>query len=191
MPALVNYTWEPSPQVYADSILEVAAALEDRSLPLLFARQATQQGIRERFETETAPDGTPWEAWSESYTPYAEAYPNVGILSQSQELEEVASRSDAFIISHDAVFYNPGFLPHYGLAHQEGLPDRKTPLPARPFLGLSDETMGVIDAAFVGWFDEAIDLYITSRGNIGRRHAAMGYYSKPHMGRRFGFVRGV
>jgi hypothetical protein len=99
--------------VYADSILEVAAALEDRSLPLLFARQATQQGIRERFETETAPDGTPWEAWSESYTPYAEAYPNVGILSQSQELEEVASRSDAFIISHDAVFYNPGFLPRH------------------------------------------------------------------------------
>jgi hypothetical protein len=156
--------------VFADRILEVAAALEDRSLPLLYARQATQQGIRERFETETAPDGSPWDAWSESYAPYAEAYPNLGILAQTQELEEVATRSDAFIISHDSVFYAPGMLPHYGLAHDAGLPDRKTPLPQRQFLGLAEDTMATIDAAFIGWFDEAIDMYITSRGNLGRRH---------------------
>lgn len=178
--SVVHFEWNPDPVVFGQAILTVEAALRDRTLPLMFAAEQTQADIRERFETETDPEGAPWQEWAESYVDYAESFPNIGILRQTGELYERASSNQAFIISNDSVFYDPGVLPARGIWHQEGRPGRTTasgspnPLPKRAFLGLSAEAEARIMLTFVNWFDRAVDLYVTSRGRVGRRHALRG-----------------
>jgi len=172
----VSITWKPDPVVFRDAILDVAEALEDRSTLLLAARQYIQDDIREHFQTESDPDGMPWEPWADSYVGYAEEYPNVGILRQTNELYDEATSNRAFIISHDTVFYDSSVMPERGIWHQEGRANRTTkqgtpnPLPQRSFLGLSDESQALITLVAVDWFDRAIDLYETSTGRLGRRH---------------------
>jgi phage gpG-like protein len=174
MPAAVSFYWEPDPRLLAASMDAVAMALEDQTAPLVAASEQLQADIAERFHTETAPDGTPWEPWSEAYTPVAESYPNEGILRQSGALYDVATSSETVTIRGDTVFYRTNHLPSYGLAHQFGDPGRKDPLPARPFLGMSAESETFIFAAFSEWFDRSIDLWVTPSGRIGKRHALQG-----------------
>jgi phage gpG-like protein len=171
MPAVVTFEWNPDPIVYANSIEHVRLALLDRSRPLVASSQAVQHDIRERFETETDPNGRQWQEWSMAYEPVAYAYPNEGILTQSGALKEAASSSEAVRISNNTVFYRTAMLPHYGLAHDQGLPGRKSPLPQREFLGMSDVARNVIMGSFVEWFDRSVDLFVTATGKIGRRHA--------------------
>ena len=174
MAARVTFTWQPDPALYARSMLRVNAALENRTAPLLAAQETLQEDIRERFLTETAPDGSKWDEWSPAYAPVANAYPNVGILRQSTELYEVATSSEVTMIRGDTIFFNTERLPHYGLAHQFGQEDRKSNLPARPFLGMSPESEAFIFTAFSEWFDRAIDLWVTPSGKIAKRHALKG-----------------
>lgn len=152
----------------------VRQALLDRTRPLATASEVLQADIAEHFETETAPDGTKWDDWAESYKPVAEEYPNVGILRQSEGLYEAATSSEAIVITKDAVFYRTAALPHYGLGHESGIPERKNPLPQRSFLGMSDEAQMIVYGNFIDWFDDSINLYVTARGRIGRRHALRG-----------------
>lgn len=152
----------------------VAAGMADRTPALAASGEVIRGNIRERFETETAPDGTPWEDWAESYRDYAEAYPNIGILQQSGELVEAASDAGAIHVTNDTVFYRTDVLPHYGLAHHTGLPERRTPLPARPFLDMSPEAEALIVGTFFEWFEGNLDLFVTAGGGIGRRHAVRG-----------------
>lgn len=173
MAATVTFVWEPDPMLYAQSVLAVERALADKTAPLVAATEIVQADIRERFETETAPDGTKWQEWAPSYAPIAEKE-NVGILRKSEELYEAASSTEATVIRGDTVFYNTQTLPHYGLAHQQGQPERDPPLPARPFLGMSNESEAFIFAAFAEWFDRSIDLFVTAAGRVGTRHAIHG-----------------
>jgi len=169
MAGRVTFTWNPDPAVFANRFYAVADALEDRTLPLAAASETMQHDIRERFETQTAPDGTPWEPWSENYRPVAEEYPNEGILTQSGALKEAASSAEAIIVTKDTVFYQTSLLPHYGLAHDQGLEG----LPQREFIGMSDEAAMVVMGEFGEWFDRSIDLYSTG-SMVGRRHAIHG-----------------
>jgi phage gpG-like protein len=173
MAGRITFTWDPDPTVFANRFFAVADALENRTLPLLAASETMQHDIRERFETETAPDGTPWEPWSENYRPVAEGYPNEGILTRSGALKDAASSSEAMVVTKDTVFYQTTLLPHYGLAHDQGLPDRKAGLPKREFIGMSDEAAMVVIGEFGEWFDRSIDLYSTG-SMVGRRHAIHG-----------------
>ena len=170
MPGTITFNWNPRPEVFARRFFAVAESLDNRVLPLTAASEMMQEDIRERFETETGPDGRMWEPWSDSYWPVAEAYPNEGVLTQSGALKEAASSSEAMMITKDAVFYKTSLLPHYGLAHDQGLEN----LPQREFLGMSDEGALKIMGVFGEWFDRSIDLYVTSAGNVGMRHAIQG-----------------
>lgn len=173
MPAMVNFVWEPDPMVYAESMNRVADSFYNRVPPLAAASEIVQSDIRERFETETDPQGNHWQPWSETYAPYARTI-NKGILHQSGALEEAATSSEAIEVTNDSVFYRTALLPHYGLAHESGLPDRTPPLPERSFLGVSDQARGVIMGQFVEWFEGNINLFVTARGRVGRRHAIRG-----------------
>lgn len=169
----VSFTWEPNPAVYANSMNAVAAALEDKMAPLVAATRVVQTDIGERFATETAPDGTPWQPWAESYADRA-ATENAGILHKTGMLEEAATSTEALMIRGDTVFYQTGVLPSYGLAHESGLPARKSPLPQRQFLGMSDEAAALIYATFGEWFDRSIQLFVTASGRLSARHTLQG-----------------
>lgn len=178
--SIVLTEWVPDPVVLGRSMLAVADSLSDATLPLAKAAQVYREDIDDRFATETDPDGAPWQYWAESYVEYAENFPNTGILDQTSELREAATSGRATIISNDTLFYDTTVLPERGIWHQEGRPNRMTrggkpnPLPQRRFLGLSAEAEALITLSFVDWFNDAIALYPTSTGLIGRRHSLRG-----------------
>jgi hypothetical protein len=168
---VTDFYWTPDPEVHARAFDRVALALANQTRPLVAAGEVTRADIQERFETETAPDGSAWQDWSESYKPIAEEFPNVGILHQTGDLMEAATSTESVMVRGDTVFYRTPFLPHFGLAHDAGLPDRKNPLPQREFLGMSEEAAVLIYANFIDWFEGAISWYPTASGKIGRRHS--------------------
>jgi phage gpG-like protein len=173
----ITFEWEPDPAVFAQRFYAVAGALEDRAIPLAAASEELQSTIRERFDTQTDPDGVPWKDWSDKYRPVAEKYPNIGILQRTGELADVASSSRATVITNDTVFYQTDSLPQYGLAHEAGIPNRGRrggELPKRAFLGLSEAAALKIYGYFSEWFEEAIQLYVTSTGRVAPRHAIHG-----------------
>jgi hypothetical protein len=160
--------WSPDPIVFGDAILQVEEGLRHTEMPMALAMQEVQGDIRERFETETNPDGTPWAPWAESYENFAIEFPNIGVLRQTGELAEKAE--NALLINGDTLFFDEGQI-----WHQEGRERSKGgTLPERRFLGLSKETVRFIYAAFIDWFDNVVDLFETSTGRIGRRHARRG-----------------
>jgi len=187
----VHIEWTPDPIVFGRAILEVDKALNNTIVPMEWAAREMQMDIQERFETETDPDNQPWTDWSENYEEFAHNYPNIGILTQSAELAQAVTSDEAIIVNSHTVFFNENVMPERGYWHQYGAPDRKTksgasnPLPERRFLGLTVQTRAYIFAMFEAWFDEAIQVYTTSLGRWGRRHAAQGVH--PITGRH-GFV---
>jgi phage gpG-like protein len=176
----IHVEWSPDPIVFGEAIIEAASDVADLTLPIALAAQEVQADIRERFETETGPDWEPWQPWSESYAPKAEAYPNIGILQRDGTLAEEAE--NAVIINDDTVFFDEGQIPPYGPWHQTGIEDRvgkggiPNPLPARPFLGLTEDTVIFIYGVFTDWFDQIIEVYNTKTGRMGRRHARRGIH---------------
>lgn len=178
----VDIHWSPDPIVFGEAILEVDEALDHVEIPLAFAAAEVGADIRHRFDTETGPDGMPWQKWSPNYEPKALAFPNIGILQRTGEMADDATSDRAMIVSGDTLWFDWDALPDYAPWHQEGLPDRRTkagipnPLPARPFAGLSEETRAVIFAIFADWFDRAIQIYETRTGRLGRRHVVQGIH---------------
>lgn len=167
----ITFDWKPDADVMADRVMNVADALSNTRVPMAFAAQELTADIRMNFEGQHDPEGRPWEEWSENYAPYAEVT-NIGaILQQSMELQDAATDPSAVRVTDDALFYDLDALPERGIWHQEGRQRSKGgDLPARPFLGLSDEAAGSIFLTFSKWFDRSIDLYTTKTGRIGRRH---------------------
>ena len=89
--------------------------------------------IRRRFlDTKTAPDGTPWEPWSDDYAARRAAQPGsaaVGLLRLSDNLlhsNRAVAQGDSVVVSNNLV---------YAAAQHEGRPEIN--LPARPWIGLS------------------------------------------------------
>lgn len=192
-----QFRWAPDPDIFATAIETVAEDLRDRTLPLMVASQELRADIRERFVTETNPDGSPWQQWAgtsfetgasnmfgmsahgyaynEGYAVYAENYPNIGILRQDGDLFGAAISEDRVRISNDSVFYSAAGLPSAGMAHQEGAPHRRTksgtpnPLAQRSFIGMSNKLSAGVMAIFGEWFDRSISLFVTPTGKIGRR----------------------
>ncbi len=180
--------WSPDPMVFGRAIMEVDAGLHNTFVPMSWAAEEMSADIKERFETETDPSWQPWEQWTEKYEPVANAYPNVGILQQSTQLYDAVTSNDAMIVNNNTVFFDESVMPRRGFWHQLGAPNRRTksgaanPLPERRFLGLTATTRAYILGMWDAWFDETIQIYTTSLGRWGRRHAARGIH--PRTGRQ-------
>lgn len=170
MSTAVSFTWVPDPSIHAETFFAQASLIRNTAVPIAAASSVVRADIQERFETETDPYGRKWDDWSSSYYPAAMAYPNEGILKQSGDLFRAAISSKATLVTEDTVFYETGALPSYGLAHESGLPDRKTPLPQRAFLGLSEESAAQIYGLFEEWFNDIIRLYPSPSG-VQPRHS--------------------
>ena len=127
-----------------------AKRMLDRLSRLDTQRLLTQVGgeleaqTRERLsETKTAPDGKPWKPWSRRYA--ARAKPNAKLLERTGKMID----SIAFEVGDDAVTVGSNMI--YAAVHQFGsvfgpLNKGQGRIPARPFLGVSDENVEDIGA---------------------------------------------
>lgn len=215
--------WVPghSPKDAAAVLLGVAGYLEAVQVPLEEAKRIAMADTRERFDTETSPEGEPWEALDANYKHYkveVEGYPDM-ILQRTEILKDVASSAHAWLVIGPTLVFDPFVLPkddgfNYGQFHQTGGTGSRAPriakgaefeggqvrlggVPARPFIGLSDEAVAKISAEFSLWADGAIpaggamgELGLGS--NILGEFPVMGYHgAQPILrtpgGPRFGF----
>ena len=181
----LDFQWLPDPMIVANQLEGLADYYNDMLPPLAATAAITSREIRKRFATETDPDGTPWKPWAESYAPYAEEH-NFGILKQTGELMRAAPDESRFLLSSYDVVYSGADLPHYCLAHNEGIsrttrshkqradlvkagyPEmadtsdlKKNVLPARPFIGLGEEARFEVLEAWEAWFQAGIFGLIT------------------------------
>jgi len=186
-----QFEFVPDPSVFEKAYHQAAHNLESTIIPMEMAKQVVQMDLIERFVTETDPSGTPWQQWSGSsfgfgdedygrayetgYAAYALGYPNVGILRQDEELFHEAANEDRFRITHNSVWYSAQNLPSAGLAHQDGVPHRRTsagtpnPLPKREFIGMSLKASASILRIFGEWFDGSISLFVKPNGRMQSR----------------------
>lgn len=99
------------------------------------------QTRRRISEEKTAPDGTPWAEWSDNYTPK----PGGKLLERDGNLLD----SIAFEVGPDAVTVGSNMV--YAATHQYG----RGKIPARPFLGVSEENTADIGDVVMDFIAEA------------------------------------
>lgn len=199
----LSFNWIPDPEVVASELLEIAGHLENLEAPLALARQIAIDDVRGRFESKTAPDGSHWQAWSDSYTPDAEANNLDGILVRSGDLKAAATADGAYVVDGHSLFFDTSGLPDYGYWNEQGaergsgissdemaafirkagfeptaesLAGTGGPnrLPARPFMGLSFEAELQVVEVFDQWFEGAIALGTSPKGKLFGRHSLRG-----------------
>ncbi len=102
---------------------------------------------RRRIEDErTAPDGTPWPAWSNGYA--ASRHGGHSLLQNEGDLVD----SLTHLVTGDGVEIGTNLV--YGATHQFGRDDQH--IPARPFLGLSEANAADVLAVMDDWVTQEI-----------------------------------
>lgn len=194
----------PDPREIELELLQVAHNLENVQKPLVGAARILADDTKERFETETDPEGNEWIPLDEEYltNKLSLGYP-ADILHRTGAMEKAATDIAAYRVVGDSVFFDTSGLPSYATLHQTGSGDaenvgvaalhrfrsrddeeyrrmeggphsstgigRGQALPARPFIGMSEEAEGKIWALFDLWFEESTNIYIKPSGQIQQR----------------------
>lgn len=91
-----------------------------------------ESSTRARFETKVAPDGTDWAPWSEAYDETRNHGVHSLLVEEGDLLDSIASYSTG-----DEVMIGSNLV--YAAHHQLGGEEIGTGIPARPYLGMSDE----------------------------------------------------
>lgn len=185
----ITFEWAPDPLIVAQNIRTMADDLSNMIEPLQAARQIAAQDVQKRFDTKTDPDGKAWEPWAPSYA----AKPPIGTLLEATGAMRAAAASPAafdvneFGDGGEVVFTGAG-LPEYWIYHQLGASRQQhsvetrefikqfsgtepiaNELPARPFVGLSEEAELMIVDIFDEWFAGVVSYYVGASGSVQKR----------------------
>jgi Phage virion morphogenesis family len=146
-----------SPLLVARDIDASEMRLRNFTLPMTEIVALSRFSTERNFRTQTAPDGRPWKEWSDSYKSRAERENTQKLVKKEEyhrgpgpSLKEAATSKDAYVlqtfgvsgaaIGGGAVAVVGSALPDYWTTHQYGGSGfGGSDVPARPFLGLSDE----------------------------------------------------
>lgn len=161
------------------ALYELSLYVENIDLPLRGAKRIAREDMKDRFESEEAPDGTKWFELDPEYSERKEQA--VGfehpILTRESHLKKAATSEEAWSISGESLFFNTSSLPEYWRVHQEGSegfgvtfakildknvlvrssPEGDQNIPPRPFIGLSAEAEAKILELFDIWFSEGLE----------------------------------
>ena len=123
--------------------LEHVGSYDPRDLLDVVGARVESQTRRRIEEQEGAPDGTPWTEWSDSYA--ATRHSNHGFLLGESDLLD----SLDYQVHADSVEIGTNLI--YAATHQFGDDDRG--IPARPFLGLSDDNEHELESVVNGYLE--------------------------------------
>lgn len=176
------------------AVSRLANYIDDVDLPLRGAERIAREDMKERFETETSPDGTHWFALDPEYARRKQAEMGFEhpILTRTKALREKATKASAWSISGESLWFSTADLPKYWRVHQEGSegfgvtfhhigeenvlvrdsPEGSQNLPPRPFIGLSEEAEGKILDLFDIWFSNGLEAATSSfaLSSVGTLH---------------------
>lgn len=109
---------------------------------------------QERFETQRAPDGQPWQQWSEIYSEKVQAAgnPKHSLLHRTGALRDsIASQ----IFSPDSAVIGSK-LSYAKIQNYGGISEEGWRIPARPFLGLGEKDKLVLEGLTSQWVQRAV-----------------------------------
>lgn len=177
---------------------ELARYLDNAIIPMRGAERIAMEDMKERFETETAPDGNQWAQLDPDYAArkaFELGFEHPILTGRSRELKTTATSSAAWSVAGDSLFFSTEGLPEYWRVHQEGSEDFGSVfhhafseetghldssegsgaqnIPPRPFIGLSRKAETKILELFDIWFSEGIQEATThyKLGSSGILHA--------------------
>lgn len=108
-------------------LLRLADYIEDTVPPLRAAKAIAQADMRERFQTDTDPEGNPWAPLDPDYLAKKEKMTELrthpdDILTLSRRMQDAATSEAAWIISPtgDELFFTTAPLPDYWSVHHFG-----------------------------------------------------------------------
>lgn len=162
------------------ALYELSLYIENVEIPLRGVKKIVRDDMKDRFDSETAPNGSPWFALDPEYAKKKQAYfgfEHPILTGKTKELRTRATDEAAFSISGESLFYNTSELPDYWRVHQEGSEGfgatfvqigeenvlMRTPgegdqnIPPRPYIGLSDEAEAKILELFDIWFSAGLE----------------------------------
>ena len=125
-----------------DGLAQLQARLADLTPVFQDLGEALLNSTRERFRSQTAPDGSPWAALSPGYRARKKKHADL-ILTLNGYLRGTLN----YRAGKDTLRIGTPLI--YGATHQFGDPRRS--LPARPFLGLSAADTAMIQDAIRDW----------------------------------------
>ncbi len=118
------------------------AKLGDLTPFFLDIGEALLNSTRERFRSQTAPDGSPWAALTDDYR--ARKKKNASLILT---LNGYLRGRLGYQAGKDRLRVGTPMI--YGATHQFGRPEKN--IPARPFLGLSEDDTAMIQDALRDW----------------------------------------
>jgi Phage virion morphogenesis family len=174
----------PDPDELANAYLRVAEELDDTRAPLQASKIVAREDMQAHFDTETAPDGSRWEILSEvtEDEKMRKNYP-LDVLRRSGLMEDLATSESNWRVLGDTLWFDTSGLPTrkgrpYWYFHQEGASSSieydiggetvtfDWDLPARPFIGLSEDAQLRVIEIFDAWFDDSIMTFEHPSGRI-------------------------
>jgi len=171
----ISYEWEDidhmDPMVMGNRIEQMSGRLSDMTAPMMGARQILIDDIQQNFDTESAPDKVPWAEWSPSYAKVAKSSQK---LRLSDELYDAATDPNNYPIieegpNADDLFVNPANFPPYWAVHQRGGHAGKgggSLIPARPYIGFSEQGAFEVLDLFEGWVAGQIDFFVSGSARV-------------------------
>lgn len=130
-------------------ISELAARLTDfRPLLESVGAEIESQTRRRISEENAAPDGTPWQPWSDDYA--ETRHGGHSLLEGEGELLD----SIQYLVEGDRVVVGTNLV--YGAIHQFGGDEVGIPIPARPYLGIGPENEEDLEAVINDWADRQL-----------------------------------
>jgi hypothetical protein len=174
----LDFDWEyPDPPEIAYRLAKLEAYLEN-TMPLMeMAKDALKTDMKEKFESESDPSGTPW---AELVWPAPE---QVGILRLSTDMYEAAISEEAWDVTPGVVYFNAGVLPAYWAYHEQPEGEAGQRIPRREFVGPTFEAQEKIEGLGITWLEAGVARTVSgggmTRGPAGRFTSSGGRVSTP------------
>lgn len=133
--------------------LQPLSALDISPLLETLATEVESQTRRRIQEEKHAPDGSPWAELSTRYAArkVEKKGASVGLLEYGGDLRDSLVSN----VSGNEAVISMGSNLIYAATHQLG--DSRRNIPARPFMGISDENLGDLQGLVDDWLDQLLE----------------------------------
>lgn len=126
MTTYITTHWiKPDPEIVAQRLFTIANHLDDTSVPMVTAGALVNADIQSNFASESDPDGTPWQGWTDHYEPFALAHGSGKKLNLYGHLQGAIGDPGAFFATDEGLFLDTSGLPEYWAWNHFGSSRRK------------------------------------------------------------------
>lgn len=160
--ARLDFEWvENTPETIAYDLALLEGYFEDRVALTEAMKEELISDMREKFETESDPSGSPWQELKQP------AKDQVGILRLTEDMFHAAIDESAWTATPTGVFFDTGMLPPYWAFHEQPSGGAQR-IPRREFIGPTIQAQAEVTAIAGAWLDSIVAAVTMLRSPGGR-----------------------